>query len=73
VIDWSHPLIDFRLTVVGLVWAGMLMSALIGYIYTPNYRVRRSENPREFWRAYAIFILLALMVTYLFLFEDWAR
>ena len=58
----------FKYIVLALVWGGILYSALAGYIYTPNFRIERdAENGREFWSAWGVSSVLALMVSYLVL------
>jgi hypothetical protein len=56
----------FKYIVMMLVWGGILYSAMAGYIYTPNLRIERgAENGREFWSAWGVSCVLALLVSYL--------
>jgi hypothetical protein len=56
---------NFKLALLSAIWLGVGVTLLTGYLYTPNYRVNRRHNPREFWVAFAIGICLALLASYL--------
>ena len=40
---------QFKLAMVVLIWAGLLMCLVTGYFYSPNFRVRRSDDPKSYW------------------------
>jgi hypothetical protein len=56
----------FRYVIVGLIWSGVIFSAVVGYIYTPNFRMKRGpDNRKQFWSAWAASSVLALIASYL--------
>jgi hypothetical protein len=54
-----------KLAFLVAIWLGVGVTLLTGYFYTPNYRVNRRHNPREFWIAFAVGSCLALLASYL--------
>jgi hypothetical protein len=54
-----------KLALLAAIWLGVGVTLVIGYFYTPNYRVSRRHNPREFWIAFAVGCAVALLATYL--------
>ncbi|MEA3054143.1 MAG: hypothetical protein QOG72_3046 [Sphingomonadales bacterium] len=58
---------SFKIVFMVAMWLGVLVSLLSGYLYTPNYRVRRRDDPREFWIAWAGSTALAGMASYFIL------
>ena len=56
----------FKIVAVSLIWVGALWSAIAGYIYSPNFRLKRSpENSRLFWSCWMLQCLLGGMASYL--------
>lgn len=57
--------LKFKFVVVALVWIGVIWSAIAGYIYTPNFRIRLTDgNKKEFWSAWTASIGLAALASY---------
>ena len=56
---------QFRLVLIFLVWACMLIALVTGYFYSPNVRAHRSSNPRTYWAAMATSAIAAIVVTVL--------
>ena len=48
-----------------LIWTGVIFTLATGLFYTANYRVRRKDSPREFWTAFGVGIVVAIVATLL--------
>ncbi len=54
--------------IIALIWSAAILEALVGFIYSPNYRLRRTaENQKQFWSAWTAQCGLAAFASYLLL------
>lgn len=52
--------------ILALIWSAAILEALVGFIYSPNYRVRRTaENQKLFWSVWTVQCGLAAFASYL--------
>jgi hypothetical protein len=58
---------QFKLLLVLLLWAGLLLCLATGYFYSPNFRARRSEDPKAYWAGMATSTVAAIVFTVLLL------
>jgi hypothetical protein len=57
----------FKIGMLVFLWLGLASSAIFGFYYSPNYRVRRREHPKEFWIAWAWGAAITIIATLLLL------
>lgn len=50
-----------------MLWTSILISAVTGIYYTPNYRVLRVNDSKAFWQAWGVSLFLGAVATYLLL------
>jgi lipoprotein signal peptidase len=64
---WIGPQLgSLKYALTAAIWTGLLLSAAVGYIYTPNYGIALTpENRREFWIAWVIGCVVSVIATYL--------
>jgi hypothetical protein len=59
------PALQFKWIMIALIWIGMGLSLATGFYYTPNTRLRRSDDPKAFWTFWLGSLPLAMIATYL--------
>jgi predicted exporter len=57
----------FKIVILCVIWLGLIVTLATGYYYSPNFRVSRKDDPRAYWQATAVGVLLCLLATFIVL------
>jgi len=54
---------DAKVGILLLIWGAAVFSGITGVIFTPSFRANRRDNPKDFWFAYGVSCIFAVIAT----------